>query len=178
MKPLSVKKGIQITLLISIFFQSSYAQFDSELYEQQVIHKINVERLKNNLDTLVFNPLVKQCASSECEFQSQFSTGADDPDFCKKLSELVGMDVYSSYNGLITDFWDLNVLQLTEGIEEVLASEVVRKFYTDKRQDVMLKSLKKDYPQSTGYLGISTIVNNKKLYSCMVFFISKKSPIN
>jgi hypothetical protein len=176
MKPLSVNKGIQFTLLISIFFQSSYAQFDSDLYEQQVIQKINVERLKNNLDTLIYNPLVKQCATSECEFQSQFSTGADDPDFCKKLSELVGMDVYSSYNGLITDFWDLNVLQLTEGIEEVLASEVVRKFYTDKRQDVMLKSLKKDYPNSTAYIGISTKFYKTQLFSCVVFYITKSSP--
>lgn len=178
MKPLSVNKGIQITLLISIFFQSSYAQFDSDLYEQQVIQKINVERLKNNLDTLVYNPLVKQCASYECEFQSKFSTGADDPDFCKKLSELVGMDVYSSYNGLITDFWDLRNLKFDEGIEDLLSTEVVRKFYTDGREDVILKSLKKDYPNSTAYIGISTKFYKTQLFSCMVFFITKKSPIN
>ena len=78
-------------------------------------------------------------AKIESDFQCNFPTSEDDPEFNNKLAEKFGQVVYQSYNVNITDYWDLNKVKIGYDVEEVFAKSVLAKFKSDYREDIILK---------------------------------------
>ena len=153
-----------VVLLMSVV--NSVAQINTELYEEMLITKINKYRFEHNLDTFVDFNMVKTVAKMEWEFESNFPTGAEDPNFTSNMQKVLGMNVYKSYNALVTDYWDLKNIIIGYDVEDVFSNEVVKKFITDKREDVISKSLKDRSENSVSYIGIhSGIKNNMFLFT-------------
>ena len=167
-----MKNLLSIIVLVLITSVNSFAQINTELYEQMVITKINKYRIVHNLDTFVDFNMVKTVAKMEWEFQSNFPTGADDPNFTSNMQKVLGMNVYKSYNALITDFWDLKNVVIGNDVEEVFSNEVVKKFVTDKREDVISKTLKDRSENSVSYIGIHSGFKNNTFYSIIVFYVT------
>lgn len=166
-------KNILLTVLFVIVSKvSSVAQINTELYEQMLVTKINKYRIEHNLDTFVDFNMVKTVAKMEWEFESNFPTGAEDPNFTSNMQKVLGMNVYKSYNALITDYWDLNNIVIGNDVEDIFSNEVVKKFVTDKREDVISKTLKARSENSVSYIGIHSGVKNNIFYSIIVFYVT------
>ena len=167
-----MKNILSIIVLVLITSVNSVAQINTELYEQMVVTKINKYRIEHGLDTFVDFNMVKTVAKMEWEFQSNFPTGADDPNFVSNMQKVLGMNVYKSYNALITDFWDLKKVVIGNDVEEVFSNEVVNKFVTDKREDVISKTLKDRSENSVSYIGIHSGFKNNMFYSIIVIYVT------
>lgn len=167
-----MKNILSIIALVLITSVNSFAQINTELYEQMVITKINKYRIEHNLDTFVDFNMVKTVAKMEWEYESNFPTGADDPNFISNMQKVLGMNVYKSYNALITDFWDLKTSVFGYDAEEAFSNEVVKKFISDKREDVISKTLKDRSENSVSYIGIHSGFKNDKFFSIIVIYVT------
>jgi hypothetical protein len=167
-----MKKIVSLIVVVLMSVVNSVAQINTELYEEMLITKINKYRFEHNLDTFVDFNMVKTVAKMEWEFQSNFPTGAEDPNFTPNMQKVLGMNVYKSYNALINDYWNLKNVVVGNDVEEVFSNEVVKKFITDKREDVISKSLKDRSENSVSYIGIHSGVKNNTFYSIIVFYVT------
>lgn len=167
-----MKNILSIIALVLITSVNSFAQINTELYEQMVITKINKYRVEHDLDTFVDFNMVKTVAKMEWEYESNFPTGADDPNFTSNMQKVLGMNVYKSYNALITDYWNLKKVVIGNDVEEVFSNEVVKKFVTDKREDVISKTLKDRSDNSVSYIGIHSGFKNNMFYSIIVIYVT------
>lgn len=167
-----MKNILLVIVVVLMSSLNSVAQINTELYEEMVITKINKYRIEHNLDTFVDFNMVKTVAKIEWEFQSNFPTGSDDPNFTSNMKKVLGMNVYKSYNALITDYWNLDEMIIGDDVEKVLSSEVVNKFRKDKREDVISKTLKDRSENSVSYIGIHSGVKNNKFYSIIIIYVT------
>jgi hypothetical protein len=167
-----MKNIVTLVVVLIMSVVNSVAQINTELYERKVLAKLNKYRIDNGLDTFVDYNMVRTVAKMEFDFEAKCSKCGDNPKFNSNMQKVLGVNVYKSYNAKIVDFWDLNNLIIGNDVEEVLSSEVVKKFRTDKREDIISKSLKGVSNNSTYYIGIYSQVKDNIFYSILILYIT------
>ena len=167
-----MKNIVTLVVVLIMSVVNSVAQINTELYERKVLTKLNKYRIDNGLDTFVNYNMVRTVAKIEFDFETTCSKCGDNPKFNSNMQKVLGVNVYKSYNAKIVDFWDLNNLIIGNDVEEVLSSEVVKKFRTDKREDIISKSLKGVSNNSTYNIGIYSQVKDNIFYSILILYIT------
>lgn len=162
-------KFLAIMVLFLIFSGYSIAQINSKLFDKLVVAQINNYRIENGIDSLIRSEELDAVAKSESDFQCDFPTGEDDPEFNNKLAEKFGQVVYQSYNVNITDYWDLNKVKIGYDVEEVFAKSVLDKFKSDHREDIILKIATNRSVK--GFISVYSQIKNNTFYSTLLIYI-------